>query len=278
MCSSDLQFRPITEGTISVNTARTGFEPDGTISFDTGDVLFEMVWQRPEDYDLGTGLADPYARTSANDGGKRQPLQSRVYQAVKVISEFKNGSFEQTLQGSIFRFPIPGKSNTANPAAADSNPDKERNPNQTAATAKRTGMDLSAANAAKARAEFAKKDPRLIGNNATSVTGVTPTSATAQGQQALLNPTVYGDPTLTQLQGSQAYIQSRRSGATPETALQVARESFAAGAGGSPVTSNGQSVSTNTGASVNRLPNGENNANNPNSVTNARNQKMAIER
>jgi hypothetical protein len=113
-------FRPITEGTISANTARTGFEPDGTISFDTGDVLFEMLWQRPEDYDLGTGLADPYARTSANDGGKRQPLQSRVYQAIKVVNEFKNGAFEQTLQGSIFRFPIPGKANTANPSAAAS--------------------------------------------------------------------------------------------------------------------------------------------------------------
>lgn len=113
-------FRPITEGTISANTARTGFEPDGTISFDTQDVLFEMLWQRPEDYDLGTGLADPYARTSANDGGIRQPLQSRVYQATKVVSEFRNGAFEQTLNGSIFRFPIPSKSNTANPAAASS--------------------------------------------------------------------------------------------------------------------------------------------------------------
>jgi hypothetical protein len=113
-------FKPISEGTISVNTAKTGFEADGTISFDTGDILFEMLWQRPEDYDLGTGLADPYARTSANDGGKRQPLQSRVYQATKVLSEFKNGAFEQTLNGSIFRFPIPGNSNTANPAAAKS--------------------------------------------------------------------------------------------------------------------------------------------------------------
>lgn len=140
-------FRPITEGTISANTARTGFEPDGTISFDTQDVLFEMLWQRPEDYDLGTGLADPYARTAANDGGKRQPLQSRVYQAVKVVSEFKNGAFEQTLQGSIFRFPIPGKSNTANPAAAsgtgadgsNANSDGGRNTNQSAAETARLG-------------------------------------------------------------------------------------------------------------------------------------------
>lgn len=270
-------FRPVTEGTISANTARTGFEPDGTISFDTQDVLFEMVWQRPEDYDLGTGLADPYARTAANDGGKRQPLQSRVYQATKVISEFKNGSFEQTLHGSIFRFPIPGKSNTANPAASTSTVDSDRNANQTAATASRTGLNLSAEAARDARSAFAAKDPRLIASG-TSVTGTTPTSALAQGTQQLLNPPkVYGEPTLTQLQSSQAYIAARRSGLAPDAALQTARDSFAAGAGGSPVTSNGQAVATSTGTTANRLPNGAANANNPNSTTNAGNQRMARE-
>ena len=161
-------FRPITEGTISANTARTGFEPDGTISFDTQDVLFEMLWQRPEDYDLGTGLADPYARTSANDGGVRQPLQSRVYQATKVVSEFKNGAFEQTLNGSIFRFPIPGKSNTANPSAAASTSDTDAgrssssSANKTKETAARTGVNLSDEAAQKARANFAKTDPRRL--------------------------------------------------------------------------------------------------------------------
>lgn len=271
-------FRPITEGTISANAARTGFEPDGTISFDTQDVLFEMVWQRPEDYDLGTGLADPYARTSANDGGKRQPLQSRVYQAVKVISEFKNGAFEQTLQGSIFRFPIPGKSNTANPAAANSDPDGARNTNQTATTAKRTGLNLSADAARDARSAFAAKDPRRVDINQSSVTGSNPSSALAQGTQQLLNPPkVYGEPTLTQLQSSQAYIAARRSGIAPEAALQAARDSFAAGAGGSPVTSNGSAVATGTGRTANRLPNGAANANNPTSVTNAGNQPMAKE-
>lgn len=164
-------FRPITEGTISANTARTGFEPDGTISFDTQDVLFEMLWQRPEDYDLGTGLADPYARTSANDGGVRQPLQSRVYQATKVVSEFKNGAFEQTLNGSIFRFPIPNKTNTANPAAANSSTaatdagrssSSSSSANKTKETAARTGVNLSDEAAQKARANFAKTDPRRL--------------------------------------------------------------------------------------------------------------------
>jgi hypothetical protein len=163
-------FRPITEGTISANTARTGFEPDGTISFDTQDVLFEMLWQRPEDYDLGTGLADPYARTSANDGGKRQPLQSRVYQATKVVSEFKSGAFEQTLNGSIFRFPIPGKTNTANPsAAADSSASatdagrSSSSANKTKEVFARTGQAVPTdAAAQQARANFAKTDPRRL--------------------------------------------------------------------------------------------------------------------
>ncbi len=162
-------FRPITEGTISANTARTGFEPDGTISFDTQDVLFEMLWQRPEDYDLGTGLADPYARTSANDGGNRQPLQSRVYQATKVVSEFKNGAFEQTLNGSIFRFPIPNKSNTANPAAAaasTSDTDAGRSSssaNKTKEAFARTGRAVPTDEEARtARANFAKTDPRRL--------------------------------------------------------------------------------------------------------------------
>ena len=161
-------FRPITEGTISANTARTGFEPDGTISFDTQDVLFEMLWQRPEDYDLGTGLADPYARTSANDGGKRQPLQSRVYQATKIVSEFKNGAFEQTLNGSILRFPIPNKSNTANPAAAASTGDTDAgrsssSANKTKETFAKTGRAVPTdEEAKKARANFAKTDPRRL--------------------------------------------------------------------------------------------------------------------
>jgi hypothetical protein len=178
-------FKPITEGTISANTARTGFEPNGTISFDTGDVLFEMLWQRPEDYDLGTGLADPYARTAANDGGKRQPLQSRVYQATKVVSEFKNGAFEQTLNGSIFRFPIPGKSNTANPAAAsgsgadgsDADGEGGRNTNQSSAETARlarqaanprlpTGSTTAASETVAGRNAFANKTAALSAQGA----------------------------------------------------------------------------------------------------------------
>jgi len=87
------------------------FNDDGSINFDTQDVLFEIAWQKPEDYSVSTGLADPYSRFTA--GGKRQPLQSRVYKTTRVLSEFRGGLFEQTIEGTIYMYPIPNGTNRA---------------------------------------------------------------------------------------------------------------------------------------------------------------------
>jgi hypothetical protein len=92
-----------------------GFLPDGTINFDSSQVLFEIAWQRPEDYDINTGLADPYSQFG---GTERQPLQSFVYLARKCTSEFRQGKFEQTIEGSLYNFPITEQKNTAATAAA----------------------------------------------------------------------------------------------------------------------------------------------------------------
>ena len=86
------------------------FLPDGTINFDATQVLFEIAWQRPQDYDIATGLADPYRGAQLE---ARQPLQSNIYHAIKCVSEFKQGKFEQTLDGLLFMFPIPSGKNTA---------------------------------------------------------------------------------------------------------------------------------------------------------------------
>jgi hypothetical protein len=96
------------------------FLPDGTINFDANQVMFEISWQRPQDYNIATGLADPYKGAGLE---ARQPIQSTVYQATKVISEFKQGKFEQTIEGSMYFFPIPSKTNTvaASTAAAENN-------------------------------------------------------------------------------------------------------------------------------------------------------------
>jgi hypothetical protein len=110
-----------------VNTQEFGYSaflPDGTINFDASQVMFEIAWQRPEDYNLSTGLADPYARPG-NEA--RQPQQSNVYQCVRVVSEFKAGKFEQTLEGALFMFPIPSGKNTA---ATAGNPNGAQNGDQ----------------------------------------------------------------------------------------------------------------------------------------------------
>jgi hypothetical protein len=100
----------------------TGFGEDGSISFETGDVLFEIVWQRPEDYDLNTGVADPYGGGYSGRANKaREPIQSRVYQAVKVLSEFRQGAFYQTIEGTLYQFPLPNKKNTVQASNSGTN-------------------------------------------------------------------------------------------------------------------------------------------------------------
>jgi hypothetical protein len=113
-------FKPINADTYKVE-AKLGFLPDGTISFDSSQVLYEIAWQRPEDYDLKSGLADPYAKTALKYG-ERLPLQSNIYQAVKVINEFRNGQFEQTLEGTLYFYNKPkasGATTGAAPGAAN---------------------------------------------------------------------------------------------------------------------------------------------------------------
>lgn len=194
----------------------SSFLPDGTINFDSEQVLFEIAWQRPEDYNLNTGLADPYSRTEQKYGN-REPIQSYVYQAMKVTSEFRQGKFEQTIEGALYPFVIPtGKKAIIDDGSYD---------RAEAARFARLGRQQNTL--PKPTAEL-KAAPTWA--NPTSVTGTQPTSSLAKGVQAALNPPTQLDaPTLAQLQASPVYIQSRRSGATPAAALDAARAAFAAG-------------------------------------------------
>jgi hypothetical protein len=137
------------------------FNADGTINFDCSDVLYEVVWQRPEDYDLNTGIADPYKRTQAIFGD-RQPRQSVIYKANKVISDFQNGGFKQTIEGSLYVIPLPDESNKAPTAAASAGKSTVDKANVTEETARRTGVPLTTENAARARSTFAATDPRRL--------------------------------------------------------------------------------------------------------------------
>jgi hypothetical protein len=162
-------FRVLNEEMLGGQALSTGFLPDGSIAFDNQDVLFEIVWQRPEDYDLNTGLADPYSQTQKKYNN-RTALQSRVYLCKKVVSEFRNGAFTQTLEGALYLFPIPSKTNTADPAAANKAVNKS-NPKETddgsfdraeAAKLARQGRPSSDAGAGQSTKQFTDKDPRRL--------------------------------------------------------------------------------------------------------------------
>ena len=210
-------FKEINEGENKVEVM-TGFAPDGSISFETGDVLFEMVWQRPEDYNIDNGLADPYSGGySGNANTTREAVQSRTYQAVKVLSEFRAGKFEQTVEGTIYQFPKPKPGAAAAEAGAGAGRGSSDDPrrtdytNQTDQTGARTGVDLSPGAAQQARSDYALKDPRLLtssdGGQAAILgaqgsfnnVGISPSRATIEpGVLATLGPTLLpaGPPAL----------------------------------------------------------------------------------
>jgi hypothetical protein len=104
-----------------------GFLPDGTINFDSSQVMFAIEWQKPQDYDLKTGLADPYGKNNK----ARKPINSYVYQALKCVSEFRQGRFEQTIDGSFYYYPTENLKNTATTpsnAVADQTNGRPTNP------------------------------------------------------------------------------------------------------------------------------------------------------
>ena len=109
-------------GGVSAEDLENGsFLPDGTINYDGEQPMFEVNWNRPGDYDLGTGLASPNAN-------KKYLNVSRVYTATSVVSEFKQGKFEQTIKGLLYQLPKPDGSNKAPLAPMPTSTTNQRQP------------------------------------------------------------------------------------------------------------------------------------------------------
>jgi hypothetical protein len=90
---------------------KAGFEfnpflGDGTINFDSQQILFEILINTPADYDLDTGIIDPNTRTTVFENQKRpgSTRQSYVYNATQCVSEFNKGKFTQTLKGTLLTY------------------------------------------------------------------------------------------------------------------------------------------------------------------------------
>jgi len=112
-----IQQGSLSGGVTAADLEIGSFLTDGTINFDGEQIMYEVTWNRPDDYDLATGMAAPTS--------KKNKTKSRVYTATTVTSEFKQGKFEQLISGTLFNLPKPDGSNKA-PDASLPIPTNER--------------------------------------------------------------------------------------------------------------------------------------------------------
>ena len=69
------------------------FNADGTINFEAQEVVFDINWNRPQDYDLNTGLMN----VTAKNTGENQPQENATFIVKEVMSSFVRGKFEQEI-------------------------------------------------------------------------------------------------------------------------------------------------------------------------------------
>ena len=85
-----------------------GFLPDGTINFDSRQILFEVKINTPTEYDLATGLMDVNNRNPSQNINQSKALnESYVYIANECTSEFVKGKFTQNLKGGLLQRTTP---------------------------------------------------------------------------------------------------------------------------------------------------------------------------
>jgi hypothetical protein len=149
------------------NFISSAFLPDGTINFESQQILFEIIINTPTDYNLSTGLMDVNNRITnfQNNTQPRSTNESYVYIANECVSEFKQGKFTQALKGTLL--PRTTRSNTA---STDARSSKTNN----------TGVSPNATNTSDIRntgIPQSQADAQDLENGANSGTGTASTQA-----------------------------------------------------------------------------------------------------
>jgi len=187
------------------------FWPDGTINNTASIPYFEFAWNRPVDYNLGTGLMDPGQRNyfaNRDKGEAGLAAESQTYIAVRTKSMFKGGRFSQELEGAWMW------DQTINELKDQRESDPRADPRAGRGTNRVEGTNIT-------------PTPRVAGDGSSTARGV---------QQVLSPPTQSLNPSLAQIQSSQAYITARRSGLSAAQAVEFARQQFVQGRAGEPFT------------------------------------------
>jgi hypothetical protein len=95
-----MQQGEVAEGVDARNFNFNPFNDDGTINYDSQEVVFDISWNQPADYDFNTGLAEINNTTVKADGTYgNQPQFNYTYTAIKCRNIFSRGRFEQDLLG-----------------------------------------------------------------------------------------------------------------------------------------------------------------------------------
>ena len=78
------------------------FNADGGINYDSRQILFDISFNQPTDYDFNTGIMDVNSNnTPANGPLGNLPQQNYTYVAHRCRSVFSKGSFKQQLEGHL---------------------------------------------------------------------------------------------------------------------------------------------------------------------------------
>jgi len=99
------EVKGITANSVNFN----GFYPDGSVCYETQEVVFAINFNAPADYNSasgsggpagGTGLMDTISRSSPINSARGSTQASAAYRATTIKSTFSKGSFTQELEGT----------------------------------------------------------------------------------------------------------------------------------------------------------------------------------
>jgi hypothetical protein len=97
-----MQQGEVSAGISATNFNFSPFNDDGTINYDSQEVVFDISWNAPTDYDFNTGLMDLNRSNYKPDGSySTQPQNNFTYTAIKCKNIFSKGRFEQELEGRL---------------------------------------------------------------------------------------------------------------------------------------------------------------------------------
>jgi hypothetical protein len=97
-----MQQGEIAEGVSARTFNFSPFNDDGTINYDSQEIVFDISWNQPDDYNFNTGLVE-VNNTGVKPGGtpRTQPQLNFTYTAIKCKNIFSKGRFEQELEGRL---------------------------------------------------------------------------------------------------------------------------------------------------------------------------------